>query len=222
MTAAKQVTQSSRGRLAALVAAGALVVVVVVAVLLFGVQRPPTLEGFAAGPPPPAAVAWTESRSNETCLNIAWPDGSTTRPWCDPQGGEVVAWPDQGPIWVMRYGASMQLLEVDPDTGAVLQSRRDSDPDFRRVQPQGELTSYRDGDELVVSFDEREVWRTAAPPNYDLRWTRVSPDGEWAVLADAARRLLVIELGQSAEPRVWVDGVDLWGGLVWQGEVLED
>lgn len=221
MTTGGAVARPSTARLAALIAAGVLVVVIVVAVLLFGVQRPPALAGLEDGPPPPAAVAWTESRRDETCLMIAWPDGRTTRPWCDPQGGEVVAWPAAGPVWVMRYTATMQLLEVDPDTGEVLRSRTETEPEFRDDGLERAVTTYRDGEELVVSLNDRDVWRTPAPPSYDLRWTRMSPDGDWAVLADAAGRLLVVELDQQDAPRIWVEDVDLWGGVVWQGEALD-
>ena len=201
-----------------LVAAAVVVIAVVAAVLVFGVQSPPQVPSLGATqqPSPQAAVAWLAHDGAETCVRIAWPDGSETRPWCDDAGGEVVGWGTAG-ISVSDYsGPAARRLVIDPRTGEVLEVR--VDPSFRPHTPSDSTVgTYREGGEQVVMLEDRELWRVEAPETYDVRSSSVSPDGRWVAMVDEAERLLVVPSDGSAPPQLWAGEVSTWGPLVWQG-----
>lgn len=205
-----------------LVLAIVLVVGVVAAVLLFGVERPPPLTRLAEQPDPgpSAAVAWTAWERDESCFHVAAPSGDVERRWCSRSPDDVIAWTEDDRLLVMRWsGDTEHVLELDPDTGAVL-DRRAPGADLDRGPPQPGVLTLRDGEDLVLLLGTRrgtELWRVEAGPTYDVHTAVVSPDGDWVALLDEARRLLVLPTDGSQPPRVWATGVPPWTALLWQG-----
>ena len=201
-----------------LVAAAGLVIAVVAVVLVFGVQSPPQVASLrsAEQPAPQAAIAWMEHDRGEACVHVAWSDGSSGRPWCESNGGEVVGWESEGIVVSDYSGSTAQQLVVHPRSGEVLEVRGDP------VYPTGEpaepgVVSYRDGGEQVFVLGDRELWRVEAPESYDVRSWAVSPDGAWVAIVDEAERLLVVPSDGSAPPVQWAAEVSTWGPVVWEG-----
>jgi hypothetical protein len=205
-----------------LVLAGVVVLAVVGAVLVFGVQRPPALGTLAdsPGPVPDAGIAFLVDRPDGSCVEVVWPDGATAGPWCDPRGGELVGWDDQG-LLVRSWDVAETVRILDPATGEVVGRTRD----LRSRQPERRpavWTEHRDG-ELVVRLeeDDTEVWRVEATDRYDIRASSTSPDGDWVALIDSADRLAVVPADGSAPPRLWRTEVSSWQWPVWEGTPLD-
>jgi hypothetical protein len=221
--------EPARRSLPLLIVAGVLVVVVVATVLAFGINRPPELASLAdqPAPVPTGSVAWTAWRSGESCVFIARPDATVTEVRCDRDGGEIHGWTQDGNLVVTNYGYQsfeteqrgedrVRVLEIDPDTGAVLDTRWE-EMTYEPPPGSGSLSSYHDGGEVVVEYDGRQLWRVEAPEGYSLRDASLSPDGRFVAVTDGADRLLVMPADGSAPPRVWVEDVSTWTAPVWEG-----
>lgn len=219
-------TEATRGKRSRgapqLLAAAVLVVIVVGAVLLFGISRPPPLTRLADAPDPApsAAVAWSVWRDGRSCVYVARPDATVGQVRCDTDGGELVGWTEDDRLLLARYDGNARVLEVDPATGDVLDTRA-GDPDVERpLSPDGQaVTTYTEGEELVAELEGTELWRVEAPDSYGLRSSSVSPDGRFVAMIDAADRLLVMPVDGSAAPRIWAESVDSWTVPVWEGQV---
>lgn len=202
-----------------LIAAAVLVVAVVAAVLVFGVKRPPPLPPVSdtSGPLPPVSVAWAGGDGDERCVHVARPDGTVTEIRCDAQGGEVLGWADDR---LLLLDGSGRVAEIDPVTGTVMDVREAGGDGEPPGPPTGRaVTSYfRDGD-LVVELEGTQLWRVAAPDDYDIRSSSVSPDGDFVVMTDTADRLLVMPADGSHPPHVWASEVQSWTVPVWEGQV---
>jgi hypothetical protein len=201
-----------------LIAAAVLVLAVVGAVLLFGVQRPPALDSLAdvPDPAPSASVAYLVEQPDRACVQLARPDGTTTGPWCDRGGGELVGWTDEG-LLLRHWDGSETVRILDPETGEVVGRARDrawSEPYDRPII----WSEHRDG-ELIVRLDEddTELWRIEVSDRYEIRASAVSPDDAWIAMVDSADRLLVVPVDGSAPPRVWTTDVASWQWPVWEG-----
>ncbi len=205
----------------ALVGAALLVVAVFVLVLVFGVARPPQLVPLAdAADRPAAGVAWTAWDADGACVSIGAADGSVRELRCERDGGDVIAWTDEGVI-VRRWMQSGETdLVLDPGSGEVL-DRRAVDDDMYRSWPAG-VRSYREDGELVVELEttDQVIWRTEAAPTYDIYQGALSPDGAWVAMGDSAERLLVVPADGSAPPMVWSEDFDAWQVVVWEGTDL--
>jgi hypothetical protein len=203
-----------------LVAAAVVAVVVVALVLSLGVARPPALPTIADDPAvsAPAEVALLGWDDGETCLTIVATDGSTRRPWCSDQGGELLAWDDRGVVLRRYAGAGDLEVVVDPDTGEIVTSRSLPVDADRPAGPERiEVTTSRtvaSGSLEVRSGDGTVLWRTDAPRSYDVTGGWSHPDGEVVALLDSARRLLLVPADGSSEPRVWAEDVTTWVEVV--------
>lgn len=212
--------------LVALLAAAALVVVVVVLVLMFGIARAPALPELAEEPFPELSlsVAWNawdevaDDREPATCLILARPDGTREQLACDRDGGEVVAWDDDG-IVQRSWGMRDEVVWYDPVTGHEV--RREAVGGDRDLSPprDADVSARREDGELVVRRDDTDavIWATSAPENYRINAGAVSPDGAWVAMFDSADRLLVVPADGSREPRVWVEDTPTWERPVWEG-----
>jgi hypothetical protein len=199
-----------------LVVAGVLVLVVVGAVLMFGIQRPPTVESLAADPDPApsAAVAYLTQQGSQSCLRIAYPDGTVAGSWCDRMGGELVGWDEEG-ILLRRWDGVDTVRAIDPGSGEVVGRVRDRD--WREpYDHQPVWTEHRDGELVVRLEDDTELWRVTAPERYEIHSSARSADGDWVALVDSADRLLVVPADGSAPPRQWASGVSAWQWPVWE------
>jgi len=213
-----------RRSVALLVAAAVLVLVVVAIVLLFGVVRPPALPALsdAPTPAPPAAVAWSAWERDGSCVTAAWPDGRVDEELhCESDGGEVVAWTQEGIVLTTWRGAGSEEVVVDPATGEVVDWRTvepDGDPPEPVGGPSGAVhTERRDGVLVVTDDRHRVLWEVEAADAYEVTSGARSRDGGWYAMVDSAERLLVVPADGSASPRVWAEGVPRWQRVVWQG-----
>ena len=230
MSSSSSPETSRRPSVVLLVAAGALVVVVVVLVVVFGVVRPPAVVALADDPrpAPPGGVAWTAWSRDGSCLAVAWPDGRVEEElFCERDGGEVVAWTDDGVVMQTWRGAGAELVTVDPVDGAVV-DWSSVEPERDGPFPVGGLveavrTERRDGRVVVTHERDRDqvVWEVQAPDAYDITSGARSPDGGWFALVDSAERLLVVPADGSRAPRLWADGVPRWSTIVWRGTEVE-
>lgn len=222
------VTHDHRGRSAPnrstplLIAAAVLVVTVVGIVLLFGVKRPPALPLLSESPDPApsAAIAWADSGNDELCIHVARPDGTVTQVRCDPQGGQLLGWPDDDRIVIARHDGRGSVADIDPATGEVIAVRaQDAGAEPPGPPPADAVISYREDAALVVEHDGTELWRVTAPEGYDVHSSSVSPDARFIAMTDTADRLLVVPADGSHPPRIWADDVESWTIPVWEGEV---
>jgi hypothetical protein len=206
-----------------LIGAGLLVLLVVGGVLLFAIERPPALDSLAEEPlpAPTSRLAYLVEQPDGNCIRIAQPDGTTTGPWCDRAGGELVGWDDEG-LLSRRWDGTERVRILDPETGEVLgraQDRAWREPFDQQVV----WTERRDG-ELIVRLDEddMELWRVASPERYEIRSSSRSADGAWVAMVDSADRLLVLPADGSSGPRVWTTDVSQWTWPVWEGTTWTD
>ncbi len=203
-----------------LIAAGVLLAAVVGATVVFGVARPPALAsvGDAGTFEPSAGVAWLGWDRDRQCLHIALRDGTTSQPYCDRDGGEVIAWTSEGIVVASWTQSGAVHITVDPDTGAVIDRRTVSDDEQPFFDyPEG-VRSYSDNGRTTVELDMSGtvVWEVDAVETYMVYGGWVSPDGEWVTMHDSADRLLVVPTDGHADPLVWVDPFDGWQ-VVWEG-----
>lgn len=211
-----------------LVAAVVIATGFVVAVFTLGIDRPPELPLLAAGDEgsPSAAIAWTSWEPNGLCVYVAEPDATVREVTCGLDG-ELVGLVQDGPVQLLRYGGGMSrnemLVTIDRETGEVLDSRATEQVlDYSAVV---EPTWFRDGNELVVRHDNRDIWRVRSRDSYTVHAGRVSPDGAHIVLVDSARRIVVMPLNGTPSARVWVDADRSRSRtspniVLWEGESL--
>lgn len=206
----------------ALLGAALLVVVVLALVLVFGVARPPELMPLTDATARPAVgVAWTAWGTNGACVSIGSPDGSVRELRCERDGGDVIAWTDEGVI-VRRWMQSGETdLVLDPASGEVI-DRRAVDDETYRAWPAG-VRSYREDGALVVELEttDQVIWRVEAAETYDIYQGALSPDGNWVAMGDSADRLLVVPADGSGPPLVWSGDFDAWQVVVWEGADVE-
>lgn len=212
-----------------LVAAMVVIVGVVAAVLVFGVHRPPRLDPVEPGvaPEPPAALAWSAWSGDADCLHVLEPDGQARQVACQRDGFELLAWDETGIVLLQWSGAAERLETIDPDTGAVLDSRtvRGADAVLEPELDVGDTalsSRWRDG--VLSVTDEGPngtvLWAVEAPEVYRVERGTVAPDGSVLAGVDSAGRLLVFDPTGERPPRLWHDDVPTWGRLVWQGTAL--
>jgi hypothetical protein len=214
-----------------LVAAAVLIIGVVVAVLLFGVHRPPALAPVVPGqaPEPPASLAWSGWDGSSECLHVVDPSGQTREVTCGLDGGELVAWDDEGIVLLHWTGAGQRLETIDPDSGGVVSTRtaRDLEAAMDHEREFGDTALYsrwRDG-VLTVTGDapgDTVLWTVEAPESYRVDRGVLAPDGSVIAAADTTGRLLVLDAAGEAAPRIWHDDVPDWGRLVWEGTALPE
>lgn len=207
----------------ALVAAAVVIAIVIGLVLLLGIARPPQLDRLADAPQPApsAAVAWTAFDRDGSCLEVARPDGTSRSLRCDLDGGEVLAWDDEG-IALSAFGPSPQVHLIDPATGEQ-RGGQDLDEGGRPYPGQmSELHSQHTDGTLTVMRDDtlQVIWEVEAPEGYRVWQGTTSPDGEWVAMLDSTGRLLVVPADGSAEPRIWVEEAGDGSAPVWQGTPL--
>lgn len=206
-----------------LVAAAVLTVVVVGLVLVFGVTRPPQLATITDEPvvTPPARLATHGWEDGEHCVTVVEVDGTTRRPWCSPDGAELVGWTDRGVVLrAYGHGAEDLDLTIDPDDGEVVASERGWSDLFTGDRGGDAVTSSRasGGDVLEVrSGDGTLLWRVEAPDSYTVSYGWRSPDGTAIALFDSADRLLLVPADGSSEPRVWAEDVSGRYEVAWEG-----
>jgi hypothetical protein len=205
-----------------LLAAAGLVVAVTAAVLVFGVSRPPALQPLAdhLDDAPQDALAWLGWGDDGQCLSVAWPDGTSTRPHCDEQSGELLGWVDDHTVLLASWAAESRAIEVDVRDGSVRGNRPRSEVSARTLSDG--LTVTRERDELLVlGEDGTELWRVDAPADYRIDWSFVAPDGRHAALVDNAGRLLVVATDGSTPPRVWAEDVTGYPEPAWSSERVD-
>jgi hypothetical protein len=214
-----------------LVATAVLIIGVVAAVLLFGVQRPPALDPVTPGetPEPPASLAWSGWTEDGDCVRVVDPDGTSRELTCAHEGGELVAWDDEGLVLLTWTGSGLRLETLDPQTGEAVATRpvRDQEATFERELDLGDQTVYsrwRDG-ELQVYEDalgDPVLWAVDAPETYRVERGATAPDASVVAGVDSAGRLLLFDADGKAAPRVWHDDLPAWGPLVWEGTPLPE
>jgi hypothetical protein len=202
-----------------LLAAAALVVSVTVAVLVFGVSRPPALESLADHPEdaPVDALAWLGWEDDEQCLTVAWPDATTTEPYCDAQVGALLGWVDDDTVLLANWTPDARAVEVDVRDGSIRGNRARSEVSERTLADALTVTRERD-DLLVLGEEGRELWRVDAPASYRIDGSFVAPDGRHVALVDNAGRLLVLATDGDTPPRVWATGVTGYPEPAWASE----
>lgn len=222
MTAPSPSTSSDRSMLA-LIAAAVVVIAAVVLVLVFGIARPPALSTLAdePDPAPTAEVAWTTFERDGTCLHVAHPDGTTRSLRCDLDGGEVLAWDDDG-IVLQTFGPRDRVEVIDPRSGEVAATRPLDDGPIGPLWDVTITSRHRDGVLTVTRNDTgAAVWEVEAPEGYRVNDGSLSPDGRWIAMVDTAKRLLIVAADGSGPPRLWVEDATAWGVPVWEGTPLE-
>jgi hypothetical protein len=199
------------------VAAAVLVTLVVAAVLVFGVVRPPPLDDLDPAPGDVPGIAWMRF-DDEPCLVVLQAGAEPTTPWCTSQGGEVVAWTDDGVVvrtWA--EGQDETLTTVDPDDGTVV----DTAPAPFGGPPGSDVTTSRSADDVLeVRAGDQLLWRVEASSAYEITQGWLNPDGDVVALQDSGGRLLVVPADGSSPPRVWAEDVEPWTWLVWEGTTL--
>ncbi|MEX2324475.1 MAG: hypothetical protein WD576_01880 [Nitriliruptoraceae bacterium] len=201
-----------------LIGAAVVLVAVFAAVWLFGIARPPELPTVAESPArPDAAIAWVAWENNRSCVYVVEPAGEPRSLRCDNDGGELVAWTDEG-IMLRRWTAARETdLVLDPRTGDVV-ARYDGS-ELGLTYEEG-VYSERDGSLLTVEHEpsRTRLWVVEAPDAYDVHSGATSPDGNWVAMTDSARRLLVVPTDGSQQPAVWAETVEMWTTILWEGQ----
>lgn len=207
--------------IAAIVAAA----VVMAAVFLFGVERPPELTGLAADQTglPTVPIAWTSWSRDDSCVFVAEVDGSWREVRCGVDG-ELVGFEAGGPLQLFQYGGQQgTVLSIAQDTGEVIATQ----PSSQEVvyNDASGLVWFRDGDELVVRYDNQDVWRVESQASYTIYAGRVSPDRQHIALTDSAQRIVLLTVSGDVSARVWVpagQAGNRYGPnvLLWEGESL--
>ncbi|MEX2532941.1 MAG: hypothetical protein WD360_03155 [Nitriliruptoraceae bacterium] len=214
-----------------LIAAIVVAAAVIAAVFLFGVERPPQLTELAADQTglPAVPIAWTSWSRDELCVYIAEIDGSWREVRCGVDG-ELVGFETDGPLQLFQYGRGMSqqftLLSIAPDTGEIT-ATQSTNQEIVYDDPSG-LMWFRDGDELVVRYDNTDVWRVESQSHYTIFAGRVSPDGQHIAMTDSAQRIVLLSVSGEQPARVWVpagQARNQYGpnALLWEGEsVLQE
>jgi len=211
-----------------LIAAIVVAATVMAAVFLFGVERPPRLPELSSDQTglPVAPIAWTSWSRDELCVYIAEVDGSWREVRCGVDG-ELVGFEAGGPLQLSQYGGGMSqqltLLSIAPDTGEIVATQSTS-KEVVYGDSSG-LVWFRDGDELVVRYDNADVWRVESKSYYTIFAGRVSPDGQHIAVTDSAQRIVLLSVSGDAPARVWVPAGkarNRYGpnALLWEGESL--
>lgn len=211
-----------------LIAAIVVAAAVMAAVFLFGVERPPELAELAADQTglPAAPIAWTSWTRDQLCVYIAEVDGSWREVRCGVDG-ELVGFETGGPLQLFQYGGGMSqqftLLSIAPDTGEIT-ATQPTNQEIVYDDASG-LMWFRDGDELVIRYDNRDVWRVESRSSYTIFAGRVSPDGQHIAATDSAQRIILLSVSGEEPARVWVpagQARNQYGpnALLWQGESL--
>jgi hypothetical protein len=201
-------------------AAALLAVIVVALVLILGVVRPPPLAALDE-PSFDGAVAYV-AWDREPCLHVLAADGARSEVRCDPQLGELLAWPETGIVLRSWRGDRPQLETVDPQTGTVVDRVDAAEPEgdgWWPVSDLGPAGPDRDG-RLEVRYRGTAVWSVEAHGDYEVTAGWGSPDGRWVALQDSADRLLLVPADGSAAPAVWAEDVEGYSPLVWRGDSL--
>lgn len=160
------------------------------------------------------------------CVYVAEVDGSWREVRCGLDG-ELVGFQTGGPLTLFQYGSGMSgqftLLSVATDTGEIIQTQ----PTDQEITYDGTpgLMWFRDGDELVVRYDNRDVWRVASQSSYTIYAARVSPDGQHIALTDSAQRIVLLSVSGDEPARIWVpagQARNQYGpnAFLWEGESL--
>lgn len=160
------------------------------------------------------------------CVYVAEVDGSWREVRCGLDG-ELVGFETGGPLTLFQYGSGMSgqftLLSVATDTGEIIQTQ----PTDQEITYDGTpgLMWFRDGDELVVRYDNRDVWRVASRLSYTIYAARVSPDGQHIALTDSAQRIVLLSVSGDEPARIWVpagQARNQYGpnAFLWEGESL--
>ena len=198
--------------------AGGVAVVVLAVVLIFGLNFAPEFPNLYEedGPTIQGTVAYMQYEHDD-CVNVLdVGTGEAIEPYCDDWLW-LEGWDQDGNLQILRGGGhSEELLTLDPDTGAVLDSgefRPDEDP--RPEQPVAEAArrirvssqeghatlSYRSGDSetILIDVDGSRV--------YGFGEYGVSADEKYAWTCDSEHRLLVVALDGTSGP--WVVAEDV-------------
>ncbi len=211
-----------------LIAAVVMAAAVVVAVFTLGVERPPELPLLQASQdaPPAASIAWTSWAENEQCLYVAEPNGTYSAVRCGIEG-ELVAFNAEVTLELMGYGGgpgrTTNVTTIDRQSGEIVDTRAtDQVLEYNDWQ---QASWVRDGDELVVRYNNRDVWRVSSRASYTVFMTRVSPDGEHIVVADSANRIILLTVAGDVPARVWVAPERArnrfgFNTVLWEGESL--
>lgn len=214
-----------------LLAAVAVAAAVTAAVFLFGVERPPALTELAQDQTglPLAPIAWMSWSGDEGCLSIGEVDGSWREVRCGVDG-ELVGFEVGGPLQLFQYGSGssgqFSLLSIATDTGEIT-ATQPTDKEIVYDATPG-LMWFRDGDELVVRYEDRDVWRVKSRSSYTINAGRVSLDGQHIAVSDSAQRIVLLSVSGATPARVWVparQARNQYGpaAFLWEGEsILEE
>lgn len=225
----------TRGRAA--VAAAGVALAVGAFVWAFGVAPLPDYPSLAARPDPsiPGRVAFLRWWAGPPCLYVVPAAGGEPRRvrCADGEGddadwfGGPVGWTEAGQVVVQAFGPSgPRAIVLDPETGRTLERIRVEEPLFARtLPPDGSVRA--DGARLLVRSsggtstlgiaprDGRpvEVTRVSGPPGFGFGEALWSPDGEWILVRDSNRNLLVLPAREGVQPRLLAERVS--GPLAW-------
>ena len=202
----------------------------------FGVAPLPEYPSLAAHPDPsiPGQVAFLRWWAGAPCLYVVPAAGGEARRLrCtddeadDPDWlGEPIGWTKEGLIVVHAFGPSgTRAVVLDPETGRTLDRIRIQEPLVPRTPPDRGVRA--DGARLLVRSSGRtatvgiappdgrpvEVTRVSGPPGYAF-WDAVwSPGGEWILVRDSNRNLLVLPVREGVRPRLLAERVS--GPFAW-------
>jgi len=211
-----------------LVAAIVIAATVLVAVFTFGVDRPPELAELAADQAalPAVPIAWSSWSDNQQCVFIAETDGSFREVRCGLDG-ELAVFDSEGPLQLFSYGGGsggqFTLTSIDRVSGEIIATEttdRDIEYEYRQVP-----TWFRDDGELVLRYNNADVWRVKSRESYVVFAARVSPDGAHIVVTDSAGRIILVTVSGAEPARIWVTGDttrNRFGAnqVLWEGESI--
>jgi hypothetical protein len=176
-------------------------------ILLLGRLSYPDFPSVAEQPDPevPGIVAFIRWDDGESCLHVVDAGaGQARRLRCDEFLSGPLTWSEDGLVQVTTHEGPQpgRILAVDPSTGRTVRTDdlgrepqrpvADVDGDGRRLRTESERGLVR---LLVEGADGpvREVVRVEGPRDYHWWAPQWSPDGRYALVADSAQRLLVVE-----------------------------
>ncbi len=240
---------AERRTVAAVLGAGVVVLAVTAAVALFGVRRLPAFPAVTDAPAVdvPGTVAYlTVDEDDVTCLTVVAAAGGDPRTLlCGGGDNEIdriiqVAWSPDGRLLAHGHGefGDEIVLVVEATSGEVL-DRIVRAPDDAYLDPVGVKAArtrpdgahvliddaYDDGHAELAVRDRagttRRLVSVEGPRDYAFTDALWSPGGEWILVRDSERRLLVVAADGATGPRLLVDRAGdgprypAPGGLAW-------